>query len=79
MKLPAARQGGAGYSGESNKRRLGFPNPQRSGHCVPLSFAAFGGKIQATRCAGGRCLSIFKYNYAGGYDSDGITLKGERK
>ncbi|MGD8962194.1 MAG: hypothetical protein PVF29_15985 [Desulfobacterales bacterium] len=41
---------------------LGFPNrvlctrfyPQRSGHCVPLSFTAFGGKIQATRCAGGR-------------------------
>jgi len=27
---------------------------QRSGHCVPLSFTAFGGKIQATRYAGGR-------------------------
>jgi hypothetical protein len=27
---------------------------QRPGHCVPLYFAAFGGKIQATRCAGGR-------------------------
>jgi hypothetical protein len=29
-------------------------HPQRSGHFVPLSFTAFGGKIQATRCAGGR-------------------------
>jgi len=27
---------------------------QRFGHCVPLSFAAVGGKIQATRFAGGR-------------------------
>jgi hypothetical protein len=27
---------------------------QRLGHCVPLSFTAFGGKIQATRFAGGR-------------------------
>ena len=41
---------------------LGFPNrvlcirfhPQRLGHFAPLSFAASGGKIQATRCAGGR-------------------------
>jgi hypothetical protein len=41
---------------------LGFPNrvlctrfhPQRSGHCVPLSFSASGAKIQATRWAGGR-------------------------
>ena len=27
---------------------------QRLGHFVPLSFAAYGGKIQATRYAGGR-------------------------
>jgi len=27
---------------------------QRLGHCVPLSFTAFGGKIQAARYAGGR-------------------------
>jgi len=33
---------------------LGFPNPQRLGHFAPLSFTAYGGKIQATRCAGGR-------------------------
>jgi hypothetical protein len=41
---------------------LGFPNrvlrtrfhPQRLGHFVPLSFSASGGKIQATRYAGGR-------------------------
>jgi hypothetical protein len=40
---------------------LGFSNrvqstrfhPQRSGHYVPLYFAACGGKIQATRFAGG--------------------------
>jgi xanthine dehydrogenase molybdopterin-binding subunit B len=29
-------------------------HPQRSGHWVPLYFSAYGGKIQATRCAGGR-------------------------
>jgi hypothetical protein len=49
--------------------QLGFPNrvlrtrfhPQRMGHFAPLSFPAYGGKIQATRCkiqatrcAGGR-------------------------
>jgi hypothetical protein len=41
---------------------LGFSNrvlrtrfhPQRLGHYAPLSFAAYGGKIQATRYAGGR-------------------------
>jgi hypothetical protein len=41
---------------------LGFPNrvlrtrfhPQRLGHFAPLSFPAYGGKIQATRRAGGR-------------------------
>jgi hypothetical protein len=41
---------------------LGFPNrvlrtrfhPQRLGHFAPLFFTACGGKIQATRCAGGR-------------------------
>jgi hypothetical protein len=27
---------------------------QRLGHFAPLSFSAFGGKIHATRCAGGR-------------------------
>jgi hypothetical protein len=26
------------------------------GHFAPLSFSAYGGKIQATRCAGGRWL-----------------------
>jgi len=42
---------------------LGFPNPatagfhpQRLGHFAPLSFTAYGGKIQATRFAGGRWL-----------------------
>jgi hypothetical protein len=42
--------------------RLGFPNrvlrtrfnPQRLGRFAPLSFPAYGGKIQATRFAGGR-------------------------
>jgi hypothetical protein len=29
-------------------------HPQRLGHFAPLSFTAFGSKIQATRCAGGR-------------------------
>jgi hypothetical protein len=33
---------------------------QRFGHCLPLFFAAFGGKIQATRCAGGRSLRHIK-------------------
>jgi hypothetical protein len=41
---------------------LGFPNrvlrtrfhPQRLGHFAPLSFTAYGGKIQVTRFAGGR-------------------------
>ena len=36
---------------------IGFSKPrcfQRLGHCVPLSFTASGGKIQATRCAGSR-------------------------
>jgi hypothetical protein len=41
---------------------LDFPNrvrstrfrPQRPGHFAPLSFTAYGGKIQATRYAGGR-------------------------
>jgi len=36
---------------------IGFSKPrcfQRLGHCVPLSFTAFGGKIQAARYAGGR-------------------------
>jgi hypothetical protein len=40
---------------------IGFSKPgactrfqrQRSGRCVPLSFAAVGGKIQATRSEGG--------------------------
>ena len=27
---------------------------QRLGHFAPLFFTAYGGKIQATRCAGGR-------------------------
>jgi len=43
-------------------RLLGFPNrvlrtrfhPQRLGRFAPLSFPAYGGKIQATRFAGGR-------------------------
>ena len=43
---------------------LGFPNrvlrtrfhPQRLGHFVPLSFLAYGDKIQATSFAGGRWL-----------------------
>jgi hypothetical protein len=43
------------------KLLLGFPNrvlrtqfhPQRLGHFMPLSFTAYGGKIQATRFAGG--------------------------
>ena len=30
---------------------------QRLGHCVPLFFTAFGGKIQAARHAGGRWLA----------------------
>jgi hypothetical protein len=29
-------------------------HPQRLGHFAPLYFAAYGGKIQATRFAGGR-------------------------
>ena len=29
-------------------------HPQRMGHFAPLSFPDYGGKIQATRCAGGR-------------------------
>jgi hypothetical protein len=29
-------------------------HPQRRGRFAPLSFAAFGGKIQTTRIAGGR-------------------------
>jgi hypothetical protein len=36
---------------------IGFSKPrcfQRLGRFVPLSFAAFVGKIQATRCVGGR-------------------------
>jgi hypothetical protein len=40
---------------------IGFFKPrcfQRLGHFAPLSFTACGGKIQATRCAGGRCLGI---------------------
>jgi hypothetical protein len=48
------------------KSQLGFPNrvlrtrfrPQRSGRFAPLSFTALGGKIQATRYAGGRWRQI---------------------
>ena len=38
-------------------RTIGFSKPrcfQRLGHFAPLYFSAYGGKIQATRCAVGR-------------------------
>ena len=34
--------------------------PQRLGHFAPLSFTAYGGKIQATRYAGGRWLNALE-------------------
>ena len=49
---------------------LGFPNrllrtrfhPQRLGHFAPLSFPAYGGKIQATRFTGDRWLRKYIYD-----------------
>jgi hypothetical protein len=44
------------FIGFSKSRHGGIPPRcfQRLGHFAPMSFAAYGGKIQATRFAGGR-------------------------
>jgi hypothetical protein len=63
--MMAEKRSGATYYGRNLDGAIGFSKPgakhpvqpryfQRLGRFAPLSFPAFGGKIQATRFAGGR-------------------------
>jgi hypothetical protein len=51
---------------DGSEKLIGFSKPccpQQLGHIVTLSYTAFGGKITATRCAGGRWLHRLETDY----------------